>query len=205
MTTTLVVLGLVGIALLLLYARSVRRRRTFFDRRLREAADLGWYPAPTDPWLAALAAGLYSPEGTAERMIAGRGVRALDYTYTASSTSTAAKCHVIAYDLPYGLPPLAVGPKNPLLPGQEFESARFNQQFTVESGDPRYASAVLNPRMMAMLVDDHAHVAWRIEGRTLITWGLGYWTTPMVSEATYLFQRIVELIPPFVVEDYGIR
>ncbi|MFD7155712.1 hypothetical protein ACFV9C_13985 [Kribbella sp. NPDC059898] len=112
---------------------------------------------------------------------------------------------MIAYDLPYELPPLSVGPRNLLVPSQEFESARFNQLFTVESGDRRYASAVLNPRMMAMLVDDYEHVPWRIVRRTLVTWGLGYWTTPMVSEATYLFGRIVELIPPFVVEDYGIR
>ncbi|HZX07484.1 hypothetical protein [Kribbella sp.] len=205
MITTLIVLGLIAVGLLLLYARSVRRRRTFFDRRLREAAKLGWYPAATDPWLAAVAARLYSPQGTAERMVAGFGIRALDFTYTASSTSTAAKCHVIAYDLPYALPPLTVGPKNPLVPGQEFESARFNQQFTVESADPRYASAVLNPRMMAMLVDDYNHVSWRIEGRTLVTWGVGYWTKPMVFEAKYLFERIVELIPPFVIEDYGAR
>ncbi|MGZ0151386.1 hypothetical protein ACXJJ3_30330 [Kribbella sp. WER1] len=201
----MVVLALIAVGLLLLYVRSVRRRRTFFDRRVREAAELGWYPAPTDPWLAKVAAQLYSPQGTAERMIAGRRIRALDFTYSTTSTSTAAKCHVIAYDLPYALPPLTVGPKNPLVPSQEFESARFNQQFTVESGDPRYASAVLNPRMMAILVDEYEHWSWRIEGRTLVTWGSGYWTTPVVFEAKYLFEQVVELIPPFVFEDYGIR
>jgi hypothetical protein len=204
MIVTIVVGCLIAVGLLLLYARSIRRRRTSFEGRLREAAGHGWFPAPTDPWLAALAEKLYSVQGSAERMVAGDGVRALDFTYSASSTATAAKCHVIAYDLPCALPSLAVLQKNPLVASQEFESTRFNQHFTVEADDARYASAVVNPQLMELLIDRYPYVQWRIEGRALVTWGLGYWTAPAIAEAAYLFGRIVELIPPFVIEDYGI-
>ncbi|MGW7683611.1 hypothetical protein ACWGID_22935 [Kribbella sp. NPDC054772] len=205
MIVTIVVLCLIAVGLLLLYLRSLHRRRTFLDERLRAAAGHGWHPAPTDPWLAGIAEQLYSGQGSAERMVAGQGIRALDFTYSASSTATAAKCHVIAYDLPCALPPLAVLQKNPLVASQEFESTRFNQQFTVEADDPRYASAVVNPQLMELLTDRFPYVQWRIEGRALVTWGLGYWTVPAVAEAAFLFGRIVDLIPPFVIEDYGIR
>jgi hypothetical protein len=210
-TTGALLFGLVLVCagLLALYRRSGHRRRSFFEGRLKAAAGFSWYPAATDQRLASVATRLYAADGEADRMVAGpwaqTGIRALDFTYVPSSTSTAAKCHVIAYDLPFELPPLAVLRKNPLVPSQEFESAEFNRRFTVECADPRYASAVISPPLMALLVDHCTDFEWRIEGSTLVTWGLGYWTTPLIVQAASVFDQVVARIPRFVVEDYRVR
>ncbi|GAA1580796.1 hypothetical protein GCM10009804_41750 [Kribbella hippodromi] len=198
------VLVLVGGGLLLLYLRSVRRRTAFFTARTAEAARLGLHPAVLDPWLAGVADRVFRTHGQAARMVAGPGVRVCDFTSQASATATAAKCHLLAYDLPVALPSLVVEQHNPFVPGQEFESAAFNSAFSVECADPRYASAVLHPQLLEWLLA-HPWLEWRIEGGALVAWGVGYWTVPRVQELTSALGGIAERIPPYVLEEYRLR
>jgi hypothetical protein len=209
MIVTITLLVCAAIFLVLLYIASVRRRSHFYELRAKEAEHYEMRMAPTEPWLAELAGRLYSPDGQAENMVESSRksttVRAIDFTYTPVSTSTASKCHVIAYDQLIELPPLAVLKKNPLIPSQEFESEAFNRAFTVECSDPRFASAFLTPRVMQLLLDDYSYLEWRIEGSRMIAWGLGLWTVPTINDTTYAFERILALVPEFVFTDYGRR
>ncbi|WP_405061587.1 hypothetical protein OG474_08035 [Kribbella sp. NBC_01505] len=209
MITTFVVLAVLAVGCGLLWLHSRAERRRIFARRLAAAAKVGLEPAPVEPWLVETAARSFGARGEAEHLVAGPHgvqetlVRAFDYTYDTTSTATAAKCHVITYELPVALPPIAVLRKNPLLPGQEFESEQFNKQFSVDCADSRYASAIINPQLMLWLVDDYRSLQWRIEGRLLIAWGVGYWTYPGLADVLYAFDGIVQRIPPFVLTDYG--
>lgn len=149
---TTVVLAVLAAGCGALWVRSRAERRRMFARRLAAAAKVGLEPAPVEPWLVEVAARSFTAGGEAAHLVAGRQgpawVNAFDYTYNTTSTATASKCHVVTYELPVALPSIAVLRKNPLLPGQEFESEQFNQQFSVECADPRYASAIMNPQLM---------------------------------------------------------
>ncbi|MGW6280001.1 hypothetical protein [Kribbella sp. NPDC055071] len=209
MIVTITLLVCAATFVLLLYSASVRRRRHFYELRAKEAEHYDMRSAPTEPWLAELAGRLYSPDEQAENIVESERkstiVRAVDFTYTPVSTSTASKCHVIAYDQLIELPPIVVLKKNPLIPSLEFESAAFNRTFTIESPDPRYASAFLTPQVMQLLLDDYTYLEWRIEGPRMIAWGLGHWTVPTINDTTYAFDRILALVPDFVFADYGRR
>ncbi|MFK4087056.1 hypothetical protein ACI2LF_23310 [Kribbella sp. NPDC020789] len=202
MIVTVVVLAVLAAALGWLYLHTRAKQQRMFAERQAAAAQLGLVPAPVPVRLEEVAARIFQAQGNAERLVTGQAT-AFDYTYSTTRTSTAAKCHVITYELPAALPPIAVLRKNPMLPGQEFESEQFNKLFSVECADSRYASAMMNPQMMVWLVDGYPSFQWRIEGRLLITWGVGYWNVPTVTNAIRAFQGIVERIPPFVLRDYG--
>lgn len=198
---------LVGASLLALSLYAGARRRRRFDARAASAGRLGWRSMPVDPALAELANRIFAP-GAAEHQVGADGFQAVDFTYSASRTSTAAKCHLVSVRLPAPLPPLAVLADNPIarglgVPDLEVESAAFNEAFWVDCADPRYASAVLHPRMIEWMLA-HRSLQWRIEGDLLVTWGVGHWTVGSVTAAVVGLNGVRERIPSFVVTDYRI-
>ncbi|GAA0621818.1 hypothetical protein HPO96_28775 [Kribbella sandramycini] len=199
MTITLVVIAVLAAGLGALYLRVQRRQQAFFRDRV---ASIGLGEAPVEPWLAAAAERAFGVQGNAERMVRGERVWACDFTYQAMRSSTAAKCHVVAVSLPTALPPLAVFPKNPMLPGNlEFESAEFNRTFSVECFDRRYASAVLTPRVMEWLLT-YPKLQWKVDGNVLLAWNAGYWTADVVRHSTAAFDGLLERIDPYVFEEF---
>lgn len=200
MITTVVVIAVLAAGLGALYLRVQRRQRAFFADRV---AAVGLTPAPVEPWLADAASRACGVQGNAERMVRGQRLWACDFTYQASRTSTAAKCHVVAMTLPTALPPLAVCPKNPMLPDDlGFESAEFNRTFSVECSNPRYASALLNPRVLEWLLS-YPRLQWKVDGGVLLAWNAGYWTADTVRHTTAMFDGLLERIDPYVFKDFS--
>ncbi|GAA1617399.1 hypothetical protein GCM10009789_84190 [Kribbella sancticallisti] len=194
-----------------------KRRKAFLQKRWYDASRHGWHPVPPNPWLAEVVAKLYQ-RGRAGEMIAGdfrgRGMCALDYSYTTSSTgangqttSTTHHVHAVALNLPVALPPLTLtkdsGAKR-FLAGRdlELESHAFNERFRIGCADDRYASAVLHPRMMEWMLYNPG-LEWQFAGNALVSWGTGPYLIPDVVARLEAMSRLIELIPPFVLRDYG--
>jgi hypothetical protein len=76
------------VALVLGIIAYTKRRRAALQQRAHEMAQYGWYLAPANPWLADVAAAIYT-RGRPGEMFAGdyrgRGMCALDYFYTTSN------------------------------------------------------------------------------------------------------------------------
>ena len=184
--------------------------------RAHGAAQLGWFPAPPNPWLAEVAANLFQ-RGKPGEMVAGdfrgRGMCALDYSYTTTTsngqttTTTTHQVHVVALNLPVALPALTVTADSKLkrvFGGRdlELESKAFNDAFRIHCADDRYASAVLHPRMTEWLLFNPG-LEWQVAGNALVSWGIGSWAVPDVLARLEAMNRLIDLIPPFVLRDYG--
>jgi hypothetical protein len=44
---------------------------------------------------------------------------------------------------------------------------------------------------------------WRIAGNALVAWGTGAFAVPDVVARLEAMSRVIDLIPPFVLRDYG--
>lgn len=192
------------------------RRRDFLRARAHAAAQYGWFRVPPSPWLSEVAGRVYQ-RGRPGEMVAGdfrgRGMCALDYTYTTTSsngettTTTTHQVHLVALNLPVALPPLTLtkdsGFKR-MFGGRdlELESKAFNDTFRISCADDRYAHAVLHPRMMEWMLYNPG-LEWQFAGNALVSWGTGSWTVPDTLARLEAMSRLVDLIPPFVLRDYG--
>src|SRR5689334_18429196 len=155
MFTGFAVIGLLALAgfsaVIALAVWQARRRRAFLDARAQAAAQLGWYPAPPNPWLVDVAAGIYQ-RGRPGEMVAGdfrgRGMCALDYTYTTTTssgpdgqtTTTTHHVFVVALNLPVALPRLRLTMDSKFrrfFGGRdiELESKAFNDAFRIDCAD----------------------------------------------------------------------
>ncbi|MFI5697474.1 DUF3137 domain-containing protein [Kribbella sp. NPDC051586] len=207
------VLPLVGAAVVApLLIWNFRRRRAALAQRAAEAAAAGWVLAPPNPWLEEVAAGLYT-HGEATEMYAGdyrgRGMCVFDYTYTTSSgkTQQTHTVHLVALNLPASLPPLTLMHDSGLrraLRGRDLqlENEQFNERFRVECADDRYGSAVMHPRMMECVLQNPG-LEWQIAGNALVSWGTGGFAVPDVLARLEAMSRLIDLIPSFVLRDYG--
>jgi hypothetical protein len=84
----------------------------------------------------------------------------------------------------------------------ELESEWFNQSYRVLADDPRFAHAVVHPRMMELLLQ-RGEVPWRIDGADLIGWAEGPLEMGNVLRRIAVLSEVAGLIPPFVFTDYG--
>jgi hypothetical protein len=203
---TVPVAGLIAFAL---YA--ARRRRDFLRARAQAAYQLGWFPAPPNLWLAEIAGTVFQ-RGRPDEMVTGdfrgRGMCAFDYTYTTTTSNgqTTTTCHVVALNLPVALPPLMLTKDSKLARrlgrDLELESKAFNDAFRIGCADNRYASAVLHPRMMEWMLHNPG-LEWQFAGNALVSWGTGYWTVPDVLARLEAMNGVIELVPSFVLRDYG--
>lgn len=195
-----------------LAVRSSRRRRAALMQRAAAAAQLGWYPAPPNPWLREVAARLYRQGEVSEMYVGdfrGRGMCAFDYTYVTSNgkTQQTHTVHLVALNLPVSLPPLTLMHESGLrraLRGRdlELENEQFNERFRVECADDRYGSAVMHPRMMECVLYNPG-LEWQIAGNALVSWGTGSFVVPDVLARVEAMNRLIDLIPSFVLRDYG--
>ncbi len=134
----------------------------------------------------------------------GFEVRAFDYAYSVSEDNVR-ECSCAMVAIPGGWPGLVIRPEDLLtsladrlaLPDIRFESERFNQAFEVSSDDRRFASAVVDARMMAWLLALTPRCGFEIQGR----WILAYrdrvqpWETESVlSLVTDFVQRVPKAV-----------
>jgi len=200
-TGSLGVLILVGGVVILVVRR--RRHQAAIRRRAEVMSSAGWVPATAEPRLVELA-GRLTVRGRATQMFTGefrgRQVSVLDYEFTARRGP--APVHLIALSLPAALPPLTVS-KDSLLPGDiELESQMFNEQFRVQADDQRFASAVLQPRLMEWMMQNPS-LRWHIAEDTLVSWGHGELPVTELPARLEAMAGVVDRIPPFVLRDYA--
>ncbi|MER7247899.1 hypothetical protein [Kribbella sp. NPDC000426] len=191
-----------------LVIRNSRREQARLQQRAADAARFGWYLVPPNPWLLEVAKRLYR-SGKPGEMFAGdfrgRGMCALDYRYTTSNGKNQQihRVHLVVMHLPVALPPLTLWRRTGLRRvGFELENQRFNDTFRIGCLDNRYASAFLHPRLMEWMLYNPG-LEWQIAGNALVSWGPGDFTVVDVVARLEAMSRVVELIPPFVLRDYG--
>lgn len=153
--------------------------------------------------------------GTAD---GGLPMVAFDYRYKETTTDSKGNSSTTTYRfavcvvrLPCQLPDLYVGNENFLtrigsaigIEDIEFESDDFNRAFRVKSDNPKFASDLLHPRMMELLLARGRGIEWRLRGWDMLTWRKGRLTIPDLLERTSLLCRIVQGIPTFVWKDRG--
>jgi Protein of unknown function (DUF3137) len=149
----------------------------------------------------------------------GRSFTAFDYSFDVEShdstggsrARTTSQFGVVALRLPAYLPHLQVTQEGMVRRfaasvglGQDIqlESEDFNRAFTVSSTDPKFASDILNPRTMQMLLAS-THLAWRIEGADVLCCDAGYYSPVDVLQRLDHLTKIVEGVPSFVWHDHG--
>ncbi|MCW2758148.1 MAG: hypothetical protein JWO46_1894, partial [Nocardioidaceae bacterium] len=196
--------GFVAIVVLLVLAQQ-RRARERQQAFAALAAKHGWtWVARDDRWNASFEG---PPFGAGSRqastnvltgLYAGRPSVAFDYHYETTSTThtngrtqTHRESHdfsVVATDTGTAFPLLSVVPEGFLgrLVGRitgsdiELESEDFNRMFTVHSTNRRFASDVLHPRMMQLLMH-YPQLAWRLQNGWLIVYHAGTHTPAEVE------------------------
>ncbi|TDW66278.1 hypothetical protein EV653_6303 [Kribbella pratensis] len=209
----LAVLGLLLLTALVagvtwLSIRNSRRHLARLRQRAAEAARFGWYLVPPNPWLLDVAGRLYRrgrPGETFAGDFRGRGMCAFDYRYTTSSGNSQQTHHVhlVVMNLPVALPPLTLSRHSGLRRSDfELENQKFNDTFRIACLDNRYASAVVHPRLMEWMLYNPG-LEWQIAGNALVSWGPGDFTIADVVGRLEVMSRLVDLIPPFVLRDYG--
>lgn len=143
---------------------------------------------------------------------------AFDYQYKETSTDSDGSSSTTTYHfavcvlrLPCAMPGLHVGKENILtrigsaigLDDIEFESDDFNRAFRVKCESAKFASDVLHPRMMELLLAHGQGVEWRLVGYDMISWRSGRLEIPGLLERAHLMNRVVQGIPSFVWKDLG--
>jgi hypothetical protein len=189
-----------------------RRRRV---RVIAWAAANGWTyqgsaPALTRRWQGA-PFGVGNSRGATELLTGtwqGRPATSFFYHYSVVNgrSRSAFTFQVLALGLPVCLPTLELTPEGlgdriaKAFGGQdlEFESADFNSAWRVTSGVPRFASDVVHPRLMELLLRPDARANLRIEGTDILTWSPGAPDLDLIASRLGLLDAVVRSIPRFV-------
>ncbi len=203
-----VLVGVVG------YVQAKRRREAL----QAHAATRGWTWIPSDDALVDRFAGRPFGVGSSRRTSNvltgthdGRPMLAFDYRYTTSSgtgkdRSTTTHVHsVVALNLGASLPALAVEPEGMFgrLIGRlterdiELESEDFNRAFTVTCPSRKFASDVLHPQLMELLLR-HPDFAWRFERDSMLVVATGEQSVEEIDARLALMDQIIDAVPEFV-------
>jgi hypothetical protein len=141
----------------------------------------------------------------------GRDLVSFDYEYktqTSDGKQTTTHVHVFSVlGLSMGvlMPPLSVDPENFLdrfvgrLTGNDIdlESDEFNRAFTVRCTDRKFASDVLHPQMMELLLQ-HRQLGWRFEQDSMLVIARGRRTAAQIEATIQVMDAITDLVPEFV-------
>ena len=142
----------------------------------------------------------------------GRSMLAYDYRYTTSSTnadgtssSTTHVYSVLATELGVAFPELSVTPEGMIKrffgrltnTDIELESEDFNRAFTVNCSDRKFASDVLSPQMMELLLQQ-PEVAWRFNQGCLLVIRSGEHSIEELESKLAWMDAILDRVPAFV-------
>lgn len=115
--------------------------------------------------------------------------------------------HVVALELPVGLPNLVVRPEGLGraiaqffgMQDIQFESEDFNRAWHVTSTDSRFAHDVINPQMIEWLLDDHVRFAnFTIDRDTIYTFISAKQDPQKIEALAWYLTEFLSRIPPFV-------
>ena len=199
-----------------------RKRR---ERLAAVAAALGFTVVSRDDTLLDRFSGYGSPfdrgfDRRAEHILTGvydgRPAIAWDLTYHTWETRTvngksqrrkqAHRYAVVCVTMPRSYPDLSVSPEGPLgrMWGRltntdvQFESDDFNRAFTVNSADRRFASDVIHPRMMEMLLAECSDVAWQMTDDQIMSITSGRLDPDSLPRLLHVLDAVLDLVPPHV-------
>ncbi len=146
----------------------------------------------------------------------GRPFVSFDYVYYTTETSTDSKGHTTRREVshPYGISGLDMGTAFPALEvtpegmfgrliGRltnsdiELESEDFNRAFTVNCPDRKFASDILHPRMMELLLQ-HPDSAFRFDQRWILDAEAGQVGLEEIEPRLRRIDAVVDLVPEFV-------
>ena len=146
----------------------------------------------------------------------GRPFVSFDYVYYTTETSTDSKGHTTHREVshPYGVAGLDMGAAFPALEvtpegmfgrlvGRltntdiELESEDFNRAFTVNCPDRKFASDILHPRMMELLLH-YPDSAFRFDRRWILDAETGHVGLEEIEPRLQRIDSIVDQIPEFV-------
>jgi len=205
----LLVLAVWGLGRLL--TPSMEREQAELARLQAGGERFGWMPGADDR-LAPAAERCFEATGTLRRVLTGSydGRRILMAEYVTGSGSPN---NLVAIELPVALPELRIShdavappallPLEPVLEMSDTESDAFNQRSYVASLDPRYASAILHPRMIEWLLA-HPPQDLRLLGNLLVAYTPKPWTVPHTLATVPLLSGFVDRIPPYVLADFAL-
>jgi hypothetical protein len=206
--------GLLAVAVLvvvLAFRRVLARRRAL----AAWAARRGWRYEVAQPLLVDRFTGPPFGLGEARRATNavfghhdGRDLVAFDYEYVAQGGDGRRQRHsfsVLALQMGVPMPPLRVDPEGWLdrfvgrLTGDDvdLESDDFNRAFQVRCPDRRFASDVLHPRMMELLLE-HPQLGWRFEQDSMLVVAAGRRTPAQLDATLAVMDAITDLVPEFV-------
>jgi hypothetical protein len=185
----------------------------------------GWQFSPENSMLTQRWSGDPFNEGHSRRArdvvsgtVDGRSFVAFDYSYVTQesdgrggTTSTTHHYAICALALPSDLPRLCLTPENALtrlgraigVDDIELESEEFNRRYRVTCPDPKFASDVLTPRTMEMLLA-RPSLHFRVAGTDLLCWENGKTDTTNLLARTSTLSAFVAGIPSFVWHDHGV-
>jgi hypothetical protein len=146
----------------------------------------------------------------------GRGCLVFDYVFHTTETSTNAQGHttrrevshdfsITAIDAGAVFPKLRVTPEGffTRFVGRifnkdiELESEEFNRAFTVSCEDRKFASDVLHPRMMELLLT-HRDLGWTFNGSWILSYDAGQHELLDVEPKLAALDGVLDNIPEFV-------
>lgn len=218
-----VVAGLIGWGALVAYKKEQARIALLNSLALSK----GWQFSAQDPYgLVGRWAGAPFNQGYDKRArnvvsgaLDGHPLVAFDYSYKEDSSdskgnrsTTTYHYAIYALGLPCGLPELHVAPEGVfgrlgvMLGAQdiELESEDFNRRFRVRCPDPKFATDVLSPRTMELLLAYPGKVHVRIAGSDFLDYEQGHLTATDVINRTGMLSRVIAGIPSFVWKDHGV-
>jgi hypothetical protein len=150
-------------------------------------------------------------------LVEGHRMVAFDYSYKEDSTdskgnTTTTTFHyaICALALPCSLPELHVGPEGVFsrlghLVGMqdiELESEDFNRHFRVRCPDAKFATDVLTPRTMEMLLG-YGKVHFRFAGPDVVNYEGGHLHAADLLNRAGVLSQVLAGIPAFVWKDHG--
>ncbi|HVL80843.1 MAG TPA: DUF3137 domain-containing protein [Actinomycetota bacterium] len=86
----------------------------------------------------------------------------------------------------------------------QFESDEFNRCFQVKSSDPRFASYLIDPRMMQWLLDGNTRWSFEMNAGWLLVWS-GRLREPKLHGHLYALAGFLRQVPKVVHEVFGSR
>jgi Protein of unknown function (DUF3137) len=221
--TIFVLFAAIVIGFAVLSAIAARRRR---DEFRAFAASKGWSYAQRDDRWATHFNG--APFGQGHSIKAGnvltgqydgRNMVAFDYVYYTTEHSTDAQGHshtreeshpyaVVAVDCGVTLPDLRVTPEGLfsrffgklLNKDIELESEDFNRAFTVTCDDRKFASDVLHPRMMELLLT-YRDIGWGFNGSWILAYEPGENSLAELQRRLQALDQVLDNVPEFVWRD----
>jgi Protein of unknown function (DUF3137) len=147
-------------------------------------------------------------------------IKAFDYLYYTTETSTDAQGHVttreeshyqsaVLFDLGVALHPLFIRPENFFdkiaaamgFDDIDFESAEFSRKFFVKSSDKKFAYGVITPQMMEYLLEDPKW-SLEIQGASILATRGSTLPPEEFRQAVTWVDGFLKRIPPYIWEQF---